>query len=146
MELRAALDRGETLRFRGPVEAGPAALRGILLLAFLLPPALATLVYALRRLSESQSSFSGGVALVGFAWISIMLGILLRSTAWSCGWVELGPEGLALRGAGPPKRWRWDELKAVDGLRVSPRQGAGVPLDPRLGNLLFLESLGRRRL
>jgi hypothetical protein len=139
-ELRAALDAGGTVRFRGPVEPAMGIVRIAAALFFLLPPMMAALASAIR--APGSALVIG--ALVFSGWLGTILWSIVRNLLWSFGWVEIGPGGLSMRGAGRERRWAWSEIDAIAGYIVHPREGPRVKLDPGLANLHFLESLSRR--
>jgi hypothetical protein len=141
-ELHAALDAGTTIRFRGPVDPSIGLLKAGLLLAFLGPPLLAPLAFAARH----PEYLAIGAALFCSVWVGVILWGMLRVTAWRSGWVEIGAEGLAMRGAGRARRWAWSELASVAGWVVRPKSGRARRVDPGLGNIVYLESLCRRRI
>lgn len=148
-ELRAVLDAGGTLRFGGLVDPATGWLRVAALLSILLPPALAPLGFLLRvqpSLGPIFCALAAFVALVCSGWVGGILWGALAATLRSFGWVEIGPAGLAARGAGPPRRWAWSEIESVRGWMIHLRGGRRVLLPSGLANLIFLESLSRPRI
>ncbi|HEX7897670.1 MAG TPA: hypothetical protein VF950_07905, partial [Planctomycetota bacterium] len=130
-----------------PVDPAVGLLRAGLVLAFLGPPVLAPLGYAWAgRYSENLFWTVWVAAPICSAWVAVILWGMLRVTAWRSGWVEIGPAGLAMRGLGFPRRWAWSELASVVGWIVRPKKGRPRRVDGGLGNIVFLESLCRRRI
>jgi hypothetical protein len=153
-ELQRKVEAGETLRFRGPVEPGIALLRAAALVAFLLPAAAAPLVFLSRLPARPMPSAlwwsSHGMAVFATAWVSIILLGMLAAVLSSCGWVELGPRGLAFRTAVFPAFLAWDEIRSVEAtkgsyLQVRIAAGRSVLLPTTYANGRFLEELIRRR-
>lgn len=157
--LRAELHRrfaaGETLRFGRPASREAALLRTVVVL-LAAAPVLFWLVSVMildwvsspvpgDRFASSRS----GPAAVFLAIAGIIVaGLLLRIRA-SCGWVELGPAGVAVQGV-TLTVCSWKDLHAMgqpnrDGLALRRADGLRFRIDRDVANFMFLEELIRSR-
>jgi hypothetical protein len=107
------LDAGGTVRFRGPLETSAAIVQGLIHIVVFTPVLMGPwLLIPKARPFDGREAWFFTLCLVAVA-LAVMLVVFLRSKARDCGWVEVGPDGLAYRLAGRPRRFRWDEVASA---------------------------------
>lgn len=153
-ELKRRLDAGETLRFRGPWGVGAAGLTAALVAGFFFPllsVGPAALLQGPPPGSRAHEAWvlRSAMGLMFSALMAVVLGLVLARIVRTCGWVELGPEGLSVRETFRVRRIPWTAIRRIENQegRVHLFREVGPPrvLLPGLGNSIFLEELIRSR-
>jgi len=150
VDLLRSFEGGATLRFHGPLELREAAAGGALLAFLFMPAILIPLGFAAFRLPAARMQGAAVAAVLGAAWLSVMLALALARRARACGWIEVGLDGVRARPAWSIRSARWDDIASVerDGrgrLRLRLKAGGSIVAQSDWSNLGALEAILRRK-